>query len=67
MKAQHSITQIANLIGCHKSTISRELRRNAGSRGYPPKASQALLCLQWSPEQVANRLPVSHETLYQHV
>jgi IS30 family transposase len=26
-----------------------------------------LLCLQWSPEQIAGKLPVSHETLYQHV
>lgn len=92
MKAQHSITQIASLIGRHKSTISRELRRNAGSRGYRPKQASelaierseqsrnactvapwvkeqasALLRLQWSPEQVASRLPVSHETLYQHV
>lgn len=25
------------------------------------------LGLQWSPEQIASRLPVSHETLYQHV
>jgi len=92
MKAKHSITQIASLVGRHKSTISRELRRNAGSRGYRPKQASelaierseqsrnaytvapwvkeqasALLRLQWSPEQVASRLPVSHETLYQHV
>ena len=37
MKAQYSISQIAGLIGRYKSTISRELRRNAGSRGYGPK------------------------------
>jgi IS30 family transposase len=92
MKAQDSITQIASLIGRHKSTISRELRRNAGSRGYRPKQAceraderskysrnayaveprvseqvAALLRLQWSPEQAASKLPVSHETLYQHV
>ena len=42
MKAQHSITQIASLIGRHKSTISRELRRNAGSRGYRPKQAGEL-------------------------
>jgi IS30 family transposase len=23
--------------------------------------------MQWSPEQIAARLPISHETLYQHV
>ena len=30
-------TQIAEIIGVHKSTISRELRRNKGQRGYRPK------------------------------
>jgi transposase, IS30 family len=92
MKALHTITQTAQLLGRHKSTISREVRRNAGFRGYRPKQAcelalkrsessrnastiapsvkeqvNALLQLQWSPEQVAGKLPVSHETLYQHV
>ena len=39
MKAQHNITQIARLLGRDKSTISRELRRNARFRVY--KAKQA--------------------------
>jgi len=26
-----------------------------------------LLRLQWSPEQIGSKLPISHETLYQHV
>ena len=34
MKAGHNQTQIALLVGCHKSTISRELRRNHGLKGY---------------------------------
>jgi len=42
MKAKHSITQIASLVGRHKSTISRELRRTAGSRGYRPKQANEL-------------------------
>ena len=92
MKAQHNITQIAVLLGRNKSTISRELHRNAGSRGYRPKQAcelaaqrsessrnastlapwvkeqaSVLLKLQWSPEQIAGKLPVSHETLYLHV
>ena len=35
-KAKHNQTQIARFIGCHKSTISRELRRNRGQKGYRP-------------------------------
>jgi IS30 family transposase len=92
MEAQHNITQIARLLGRDKSTISRELRRNAGCRGYRAKQAcelackrsessrnasrlapwvkeqaSALLRLQWSPEQIAGKLPVSHESLYLHV
>lgn len=37
MKADHNQTEIAYLIGVHKSTISRELRRNRGLKGYRPK------------------------------
>ena len=33
-KAGHNQTYIAALIGCHKSTISRELQRNRGQKGY---------------------------------
>ena len=33
-KAGHNQTYIAALLGCHKSTISRELRRNRGQKGY---------------------------------
>jgi len=33
-KAGHMQVEIARLIGVDKSTISRELRRNRGLRGY---------------------------------
>lgn len=36
IKAGHNQTRIATVIGCHKSTISRELRRNRGLKGYRP-------------------------------
>ena len=29
--------------------------------------AQLLLQLQWSPEQIASKLPISHETVYLHV
>ena len=37
MKAGLRQTEIAETIGVHKSTISRELKRNQGRRGYRPK------------------------------
>ena len=92
MKAGHDQSQIAKLLDRHKSTISRELSRNTGSRGYRPKQAcemsadraqnsrnastvapwvkeqaNALLRVQWSPEKIASQLPISHETVYQHV
>jgi IS30 family transposase len=33
----HDQVEIAKVIGCHKSTISRELTRNRGLRGYRPE------------------------------
>ena len=43
-KADYSQQQIADHIGCHKSTISRELKRNSGQRGYRPKQAHRLAC-----------------------
>lgn len=40
MKMGHSQTEIAETVGVHKATISRELRRNRGRRGYRPKQAQ---------------------------
>jgi len=34
IKTGHTQAEIAQVIGVHKSTISRELRRNHGERGY---------------------------------
>ena len=99
LKAQgDSSEKIARTIGCHRSTIDRELKRNATpSGGYaftkahkqatnrskaascrqmrlPPQSEEfireKLTTLQWSPEQIANKLEenqlpkVSHESIY---
>jgi len=40
LKTEHSQTKIAAEIGVNKSTISRELKRNRGKRGYRPKQAQ---------------------------
>ena len=41
-KTGTSQTTIAREIGVHKSTITRELQRNSGQRGYRPKQAHAL-------------------------
>lgn len=41
-KAGLSQTRIADLLEVHKSTISRELRRNCGQRGYRPRQAHLL-------------------------
>jgi IS30 family transposase len=89
MKAGQTQSEIAQILGRHKSTISREISRGCGRRGYRPRQAQnlsdersqgsrnarevdeqivlevrSLLALQWSPEQIASQLPISHETIY---
>ncbi len=41
-KAGHNQSRIAVLVNCHKSTISRELRRNYGQKGYRPYQADEL-------------------------
>ena len=41
-KMGHNQTEIAKVIGVHKATISRELGRNCGQRGYRPKQAHRL-------------------------
>ena len=42
LKTGHSQTQIADVLGVHKSTISRELDRNRGQRGYRPNQAHRM-------------------------
>ncbi len=42
MKVGHNQTEIATALDRHKSTISREVYRNTGLRGYRPKQAQRL-------------------------
>jgi IS30 family transposase len=42
MKAGLNQTEIACIVGVHKSTISREVRRNIGLRGYRPKQAHRM-------------------------
>jgi IS30 family transposase len=42
LKMGHNQTEIADCLIVHKSTISRELRRNQGQRGYRPKQAHTM-------------------------
>jgi IS30 family transposase len=52
LKTEHSQTKIATVIGVHKSTISREVRRNRGMRGYRPKQAH-----RFSLKRRKNKVP----------
>ncbi len=92
LRAKHSIRQIAALINRHISTVSREIARNSGQRGYRAKQADALcqqrsigsrngvwiercmwkqvavfLDFEHSPEQIAARLGISHQSIYAHI
>jgi IS30 family transposase len=92
LKAKQPISEIARLLGRNRSTISRELIRGLGLRGYRAeqacaKASERAqrirnalrvdpkvwadvnfyLGIQWSPEQIAGKVAVSHESVYLNV
>jgi len=41
-KTKHSLSEIAAVIGVHKSSVSRELKRNRGKRGYRPQQAHEL-------------------------
>jgi IS30 family transposase len=41
-KTGHSGSEIADVIGVHKSSVSRELRRHRGGRGYRPQPAHQL-------------------------
>jgi len=42
MKAHFSKINIASEIGVHKSTVSREMKRNRGKKGYRPKQAHCM-------------------------
>ena len=60
LKANHNQTQIAMILQCHKSTISREIRRNTGLRGYRPAQVQRLADKR---RQSKYRSHISNDTL----
>jgi IS30 family transposase len=57
MKSGHTQSEISKLVSRSASTISRELRRNRGQRGYRPKQAQALSQTRQQSSQNGPRVP----------
>ena len=58
LKTGNNQTLIANALAVHKSTISRELRRNRGLRGYRPKQADEKAMLR-RHETPKTRIPLT--------
>jgi IS30 family transposase len=58
LKAGHSQTKIATILSAHKSTVSRELRRNQGLRGYRPKQAH-VKAMQRRYEKPKTHIPLT--------
>lgn len=66
LKAEHTLTFIAEIIGKHKSTICREIARNSGGRGYRPIQAQRL-CDQRKQGKYAGRFTASDWHLVEYL
>jgi IS30 family transposase len=62
-KAGFDQTQMAQEVGVHKSTISRELRRNSGQRGYRPKQAHIMATARQQARVSATRIAAETWTL----
>jgi IS30 family transposase len=58
LKAELAQTDIALIVGVHKSTISREVRRNKGQRGYRPRQAQ-IKCNERKQSKAVSRFVLS--------
>jgi transposase, IS30 family len=59
LEGEHTQTEIAEILGVHKSTISRELKRNRGQRGYRPNQADNL-ARQRRKAVHRSRIPTHH-------
>lgn len=66
MKAGLNQTEIADIIGVHKSTVCRELSRNTGRRGYRPQQAHRF-CLHRRDEKAKSRIMPSTWHLIEHL
>jgi len=56
MKVGHTQSEIAAVVGRHPSTVSRELSRNRGHRGYRPSQAQTMAMARASASRTRPRI-----------
>jgi len=61
LKTGHPYQEIAHVVGVHKSTISREVRRNQGRRGYRPQQAHRFTLIR---RRTKTRRRIAGETWY---
>ena len=66
LKVEQTRTEIARVVGKHKSTISREIVRNSGERGYRPIQAQRL-CEQRKQGKYKGRFSASDWHLIEYL
>ncbi len=66
LKAEHTLTFIAGVVCKHQSTISREIARNSGDRGYRPIQEQRI-CDQRKQGKYLGRFSSSDWHLIEHL
>jgi IS30 family transposase len=59
VKTGQNQTQMATVVGVHKATISRELRRNRGLRGYRPHQAHRLAQARQGPKRRTRLAPTT--------
>ena len=60
-KTKHTLAEIAEVIGVHKCSVSRELKRNRGKRGYRPQQAHELAVAR--RQKVVSRITVKVWTM----
>jgi len=66
LKVEQTQTEIAQVVGMHKSTISREIERNSGQRGYRPIQAQRM-CDQRKQGKYKGRFSACDWHLIEHL
>jgi IS30 family transposase len=68
LKARFSLSEMASFLHVHKSTISREIKRNSGHKGYRPRqAHEKAMTRRYAAAKRIKMTPAMIELINQHI